>query len=62
MILPEPMGDVSKGNGGTSHLGTIAVWLSGASMLLYFLFSYSLGNFCVLVADGLSKTLEILFR
>ena len=43
-------------------LGTLAVWLSTASMLVYFFSSYTVKNYIIFLAKNLSKTVAILLR
>jgi len=56
------MAPLDKGNQRTNWLGTMAVWLSGISMLVYFFSSYAVRNYFVFITDNLNKTLEVLFK
>ncbi len=56
------MTDLNKTNGEANRMGTIAVALSGTSMLVYFFSSYAVRNYFGFLADTVNKTLEILFK
>ena len=53
---------INSGSQRTNWLGTMAVWLSGISMLIYFLSSYAVSNYFVFLRDNFYKTLEILSK
>jgi len=40
----------------------MAAWLSGISMLVYFLSSYAVSNYFIFLRDNFYKTLEILSK
>jgi hypothetical protein len=62
MKTVEFMAPLDKGNQRTNWLGTMAVWLSGISMLVYFFSSDAVRNYFIFLTKNFNKTLEILFK
>ena len=56
------MAPLNKGNQRTNWLGTMAVWLSGISLLVYFVCSYAVRNYFTFLIKNFNKTLEILSK
>jgi len=58
----EFMTHLDEGNRRTNWLGTMAVWLSGISALVYFFSSYTVRNYYIFLTDNFNKTLKVLFQ
>ena len=56
------MTHLDEGNRRTNWLGTMAVWLSGISALVYFFSSYTVRNYYIFLTDNFNKTLKVLFQ
>jgi hypothetical protein len=56
------MSHFGKENQGTNWFGALAVWLSGISMLAYFLFSETVRGYFTFLAKTLNKTVEVLLK